>query len=80
MNVNLNMHSLFYCFYNTFALKCFCSSEAILCNQEVACFVISVALAPPREGMALSGQTLDPPRKLAAGTLPEFQSAGGKVA
>jgi len=45
MKVNLNMHSLFYCFYNMFTLKCFCSREAILCNQEVACFVISVAVA-----------------------------------
>lgn len=40
------MHSLFCCFYTMFTLQCFCSREAILCNQEVACFVISIAASP----------------------------------
>lgn len=44
--IKLNAHSLFDCFYNMFALKCFCSREAIPRNQEAACFAISVAVIP----------------------------------
>lgn len=56
MEVNLNMHSLFYWFCNMFTLKCFCSRAAILCNQEVACFVISITVAlERRDGTVWTG-------------------------
>lgn len=62
-----------------FTLKCFCSKEAILCNQEVACFVISLAVVPEgRDGTVWTDFELL--RKLASGTPPRIQSTGGKVA
>lgn len=69
MKVNLDMHSLVYCFDNTFTLKCCCSREAIAPSQEVACLVIRITVAPKgRDGTVWADSDL--PRTLAPGTPP----------
>lgn len=73
MKVNLDMHSLVYCFGNTFTLKCCCSREAIARSQEVACFMIRMAAAPKgRDGTGWAD--LDLPRTLAPGAPPRIWS------
>lgn len=78
MKVNLDMHSLVYCFDNTSTLKCCCSREAIARSQEVACFIIRIAVAPKgRDGTVWAG--LDLPRALGPGTPPRIWSMVEKL-